>query len=94
MIKLDFSKYENTLPYVHYKTDRFSFDAWANRNDYLTQEFTNDVVQYMNEYIVTNKLDNKVKINSLTKIVELAINEKNTPEEQFHLCIEIIEVLR
>lgn len=94
MTPIDFSKYTNNLPYANYKTDRAAFDAWANRNDYLVQEFTNDVVQYMNDYVVENKLDNKLKINSLRKIVELAINEKNTPEDQFDLCIEIIEVLK
>jgi len=94
MNELDFSTYENTLPYANYKTDRSAFDAWANRNDYLVQEFTIDVVQYMNKDLVANGGDNKVKINTLTKIADVAINQKKTPKEQFDLCMEILNIIR
>ena len=94
MKELDFSIYVNTIPYADYKTDRVAFDTWANRNDYLVEEFITDVTQYMNDWLVKNKLDRRLKINSLRKIAELAVNEKDTPKDQFLLCMEILELLK
>lgn len=90
---IDFTKYENTIPYASPDVDPQAFDMWADRNDRLQEEFVEDMFDYMME-VLTETDDVEVDVmNKLYKITDIIINEKDTYEERFWLALELLPLV-
>lgn len=87
MKNLDFTKYTNTYPYISHTDDRSAFDNWANANDRIQQEFVDDLLQYMIDYVKDTGCDMKVKYNTLLRIITTAINERDSFSDRFEFSM-------
>ena len=86
---LDFEKYRNNHEYADFKTNPAQFDAWANRNDYIAQEFTNDLTNLLIVKLSAN--DNLIK--KIETIVDMSYNYCDSFEQRYEFCLELIELL-
>lgn len=92
---IDFKKYENPLPYTSFDVDPQAFDIWANRNDLIQEQFSEDILTYMKTVLSeTDFVDNNNVIDKkLQNIVDIITNEKDTYEEQFWLALELLPLV-
>jgi hypothetical protein len=92
---MNLNDYSNPFTYASPKDDPLAFDIWANRNDLIQEQFSEDILTYMKTVLsetdfvdASNVIDKK-----LQNIVDIITNEKDTYEEQFWLALELLPLV-
>jgi hypothetical protein len=92
---MNLNDYTNPFTYTSPKDDPQAFDIWANRNDLIQEQFSEDILTYMKtvlsetDFVDTNNVIDK----KLQNIVDIITNEKDTYEERFWLAIELLPLV-
>lgn len=92
---MTFEDYNNPFEYISPSVDPQAFDIWANRNDLIQEQFSEDILTYMKTVLSeTDFVDNNNVIDKkLQNIVDIITNEKDTYEEQFWLALELLPLV-
>jgi hypothetical protein len=90
---MNLNDYSNPFTYASPKDDPQAFDIWADRNDRLQEQFSDDMINYMVEVLSeTVEVDSDI-LDKLQNIVDIITNEKDTFEDQFWFALELLPLV-
>ncbi len=90
---MNLNDYSNPFTYASPKDDPQAFDIWADRNDRLQEQFSDDIINYMVEVLSeTVEVDSDI-LDKLQNIVDIITNEKDTFEDQFWFALELLPLV-
>lgn len=92
---INLNDYSNPFTYASPKDNPQAFDIWADRNDRLQEQFSDDIINYMVEVLSeANDVEiDSVILDKLQNIVDIITNEKDTFEDQFWLALELLPLV-